>query len=173
MQPCDIFRAIETNNKKAILGWFKSKPNIDELNEQGQTPLIICVKKNKKRWLKKLLNLGAHVNAIDKSGKTALDYAVERKNKPLTLELCKHNAKVTTEQNLSKVQLTIKRKTKKMKIVAGVFGVMGALSFASNLSQGRLSVPVGDALITGCSAASAVNWSNIAAEYDSSMILKA
>ena len=36
----DIFQAIEQNNKKFIKQWLQNSPDLDVVNEQGQTVLI-------------------------------------------------------------------------------------------------------------------------------------
>ena len=111
-QASDVFKAIESNNKKEIQKWLKSNPNVDVLNDQEQSVLIAAVCAENDYLVKQLLKRKATVNVIDKSGKTALDYAVELKQNNMVLKLVKREAMVTSQENLVCVQKTLKRRAR-------------------------------------------------------------
>lgn len=48
--------------------------DINAVNAQGESPLIIAARKNNRHAMKALLGCGAHTDIQDKNGKTALDY---------------------------------------------------------------------------------------------------
>lgn len=111
-QPADIFKAIEANNKKEIKSWLKNNPDVDLVNDQGQTVLMKAVREGNKTLVALLLNLKAPVNVIDVFGKTALDYAVELQYNKIILKLVKHGAKVTTREHLVNVEKVVKRRAR-------------------------------------------------------------
>lgn len=53
---------------------LKQKVNVNELNSNHDSPLHLAVTKNKRDFVRKLLNEKARLNVINKEGKTPLDY---------------------------------------------------------------------------------------------------
>ena len=104
MQAIDIFQAVEVNDKVAVRQWLRSKPNVELLNEQGQSLLHVAVQAGNRTLVKDLLKKKIDVNLIDQFGKTAMDYAVELGEAKIILSLAKYKAMVTLEDNLSKVK---------------------------------------------------------------------
>jgi len=130
-QASDIFKAIELNDKKVIQKWLKNNPDVDLINDQGQTVLIKAVQAGNKDLVKKLLKQRVAVNAIDQSGKMALDYAAELNKHKIVVMLAKKNATVGHQDNLQKVA-QIKKHHRNMAIVKGVLisaGVYVGLGF--------------------------------------------
>lgn len=126
LQAADIFKAIETNNKKMIQSWLKYNPDIDLCNKQGQTVLMKAVEFGNKSLVYKLLKQGAFVNAVDQFGRTALDYAVELSHKKIVKMLVANQGAVTIESNAVRCQEMIcsysflKRVAKIVLITTGV-----------------------------------------------------
>jgi len=58
---------------------LSKKNNIDSINVYGESALIRASLRGHKEVVKYLINQGADKNIKDKSGKTALDWAVENK----------------------------------------------------------------------------------------------
>ena len=98
-QASDVFKAIEQNNKKEIKAWLKNNPDVDLVNDQGQTALIKAVQQENKYLVAQLLKCGAEVNKVDRFVRTALDYAVELGNKKIAKMLTGVSGMVTTESN--------------------------------------------------------------------------
>ncbi len=121
LQTGDIFKAIESNNKKDITKWLKADSDFNVLNEQGQTVVIAAVKVGNKKLIKQLLKKKIDVNLLDYSGKTALDHAIELKKINIILYLVTKKAKVTNESNLAKVRDLVVKQCKKMYIISSVF----------------------------------------------------
>ncbi len=109
-QASDIFKAIESKNQRVIQSWLKYNPDIEMVNDQGQTVLMKAVLAENKSLVRTLLKKGVSVNAIDQFGRTALDYAVELHNKEISKVLVKNQGMVTSEVNAVKCQeLVIKK----------------------------------------------------------------
>ncbi len=108
-QASDIFKAIESNNKKEIQKWLKGNPNIDQLNDQGQSVLVAAVQAGNKGLVKQLLKRNAAVNVVDKAGRTALDYAAELQHNKIVIKLIEDEAQVAIQANVIKVQKVLKR----------------------------------------------------------------
>ncbi len=106
-QAIDIFHAISRGNIKTVNAWVKLNSNLSICNEQGQSVLHAAVLANNKNIVKLLLKSSINVNEIDKKGKTALDYAIDYGYESIVLELGKHKAKVTTEQNAEFVKILL------------------------------------------------------------------
>ena len=106
-QASDIFKAIELNDKKVIQKWLKNNPDVDLVNDQGQTVLIKAVQQENKNLVYQLLKCGAVVNKVDRFGRTALDYAVELGNKKIAKMLLGVSAMVTTESNAVRCHMLI------------------------------------------------------------------
>ena len=119
-QASEVFRAIESKNKQIINTWLKNNPDVDLLNEQGQTVLMKAVQVGNIALAKRLLQKGASVNVIDRLGKTALDYAVELNNKNIAKQLLKYKAMVTTEVNAVKCRTIIKTNGFKRLLLCGL-----------------------------------------------------
>lgn len=100
----------------------------------GTTQLIEAVKINSKSKLKKALKV-ADINFVDKFGKTAMDYAVEKNNKKFIFELAKQHALVTTDSNRLLVKAVIQQKINAYKgagiawILAGPAAIVGGTGF--------------------------------------------
>ena len=97
----NIFKSIESNDKKSIKQWLNAKNNLQELNGDNQTALIKSVQNNNKQLAYNLLKNNIAVNHLDNFSKTALDYAVESNNKKIIKILIKNGGKVTTEANFN------------------------------------------------------------------------
>ena len=123
-----IFDYIQQGNTKAIKYWLQSSEDLEVKNELGQTPLIQAVIYGNKSLIQKLLKFRVEVNVVDAANKTALDYAVESRSNKLVLILVKKGAKVTTEQNLEKVQDIIEKQVAFLKKWSIAFAVSLAFS---------------------------------------------
>lgn len=73
--------------------------------------LFEAVKTSCKRDVKQYLHQGIDVNALDQTGKTALDYAVNNENKAIIKLLLKKKAKVTSECNALKCRELVARRS--------------------------------------------------------------
>ncbi len=124
----DIFRAIEVRDKRAISQWLKNKPDLNVVNDQGQTVLVVAVQAGNKSLIHRLLRNNVDVNALDKNGETALDYAAKLGHKQIILELASKNAKVSSIVNLEIVQDIIESKLEQAKNFAFLSGLLGVLS---------------------------------------------
>lgn len=100
----------------------------------GTTTLIEAVKSGKKSNFKTALKV-ADVNFVDKSGKTAMDYAAENNNKKFIFELAKQHARVTTEKNRGIILTTLQHKITAYKgggiawLLAGPAWLVGGTGF--------------------------------------------
>ena len=120
----DIFYEISKNNIRAIQFWLKTKPDLSITNNQGQTVLGAAVIANKRNMVKFLIKAGANVNALDRSKKTALDYAVESDNVKISATLAKYYAKVTTAENMYRFKDLMRGYATKLFIRALIIGVV-------------------------------------------------
>src|SRR6056297_1123881 len=90
-----LFKYIRNNNIDAIREYvIKNFDAIEEINEDGDSPLIYTVKQGKPYIAKALIDLGANVNFISENGETALSAAV-KSEKPYYINLfIIHGAKI-------------------------------------------------------------------------------
>ena len=70
-----LHMAARAKNVDFLVLAVKHGANIEIINLQGYTPLITAIKSDAKNYVKKLVDLGADVNATDEKGDTALDIA--------------------------------------------------------------------------------------------------
>lgn len=74
-----IFYAIDGNHIKQIQQILKEKPDaLNAPNEQGDTPLLYCIKNEKSNLAQRFLDAGADITKNAADGKTALHLAVEK-----------------------------------------------------------------------------------------------
>lgn len=74
-----IFYAIDGNHIKQIQQILKEKPDaLNAPNEQGNTPLLYCIKNGKSDLAQEFLKVGADITKKAANGKTALHLAVEK-----------------------------------------------------------------------------------------------
>lgn len=71
-------RAIYREKPEAIDRYLASGADINTADGNGGTPLIYAAQANNLPLMKKLLERGAHVDAMDRKGNSALSYAVAR-----------------------------------------------------------------------------------------------
>ncbi|MCX5924322.1 MAG: ankyrin repeat domain-containing protein [Candidatus Dependentiae bacterium] len=76
-QAVDIFYEISKGNRRSVKSWLKSSPDLSICNKLGQSVLHAAVLANSDHMVKIVLTSKVPVNALDKTGKTALDYAVD------------------------------------------------------------------------------------------------
>ncbi|HSW75637.1 MAG TPA: ankyrin repeat domain-containing protein [Candidatus Saccharimonadales bacterium] len=125
-QTTDIFYEISKGNlSKNTENWLKNSENKNMVNAKGQTILHHAVLTGNIQIIKKVANSNVDVNALDKAGKTALDYAVDHGNKNIIQYLLMKKASVTTEQNALFAKELIKPSTLyKIGIALVVIGVI-------------------------------------------------
>ncbi|HSW75638.1 MAG TPA: ankyrin repeat domain-containing protein [Candidatus Saccharimonadales bacterium] len=80
--------------------WLKSSECKTMINDKGQTILHHAVLSGNIKIIKKVANSNVDINALDKAGKTALDYAVDHGNKNVIVHLLNKKASVTTQENV-------------------------------------------------------------------------
>ncbi|MBI2352914.1 hypothetical protein HYV11_01560 [Candidatus Dependentiae bacterium] len=73
------------------------------------------------------------VDHEDRSGKTAMDYAVYFGNKKIIKRLLKENAAVTTDQNLDYLKNFLRGRTRRFGIVSGIFGAFAGVRVLSDV----------------------------------------
>jgi len=104
---------IKYNNLKGVLVISKLKGfNIDEIDHNGDTPLIHAIKNNSnnEKLIEILLMCGANSNQLSKENKVPLIYAIEKKSISIANLLIKYKANIDFElQNgLTPLKLAIK-----------------------------------------------------------------
>lgn len=137
LQAIDIFQAVEVNNKQTIGQWLTSKPNVNVLNEQGQSLLHVVVKSGNRKLVRVLLEKKVDINIIDSLGKTALDYAVELKHKKIVFDLAKKNAAIGLDSNLAELEKLLKNRSNKFRFLGFLFlsiGLIGSVFHSLLLS---------------------------------------
>ncbi len=153
----DIFKALEINDKKIMRAWFKQSDDcMNVVNQDGQTPLIVAVKKNKRSLVKKLLKRGAFVNQKDNSSQTAMDYAVLAGNKKLITLLLKKDAAVTTDQNVDYLKNFLSKRVRRFGIVSGIFGAFAGINALQSIGSGKVTTGTfinGNSIISGATFA--------------------
>ncbi|CVK96701.1 related to ankyrin 3 [Fusarium mangiferae] len=77
------------------LSTFVDQPGVDlnARNHLGQTPVHVAASINRAEGLYILMRKGADINSLDNEGRTPLDYAVERDNKPSSQFLIENGGK--------------------------------------------------------------------------------
>jgi hypothetical protein len=88
----ELFQAAKTNDIILVNQAFLKKPDIDALNDQGETALIIAVKNRSQKVIAFLLRAGASVNLRDHLSRTALHWGVIVKDKEIIKLLLDYNA---------------------------------------------------------------------------------
>tara|TARA_Y100000588_G_C14063398_1_gene842486 strand:+ start:454 stop:993 length:540 start_codon:yes stop_codon:yes gene_type:complete len=124
----NVFDDLAKNNKKSLKLWIMNTTDINQLNEQGQTPLIKAIQKKRIYFVGKLLSSPkTDLNIIDDFGKTALDYAVEMNLKNLAFAMIIYKGKVTNLDNLKKLTKIIKSKKRFASVVGGLNLILGTV----------------------------------------------
>jgi len=98
-----LFKAIELEAIEKIKELVDWGIDIDEINDNGDTPLIFSIKNENLDMVKFLLDLSANPNQEDDFGKTPLIYAIESENMPIIRCLVDRGA--TIAQNNNKILL--------------------------------------------------------------------
>lgn len=109
----EIFYLIKQNNIKGIQLISKCKDfNIEEVDKNGNTPLLFAIKQSSINinLIETLLFCGANVNHIDKNGKISLFYAIEACNPELVKLLIEYNVDINfvLSNGLNPLKLAIK-----------------------------------------------------------------
>jgi hypothetical protein len=125
----DIFYEIAQGNKKAVKAWLKIKPDLSIKNEQGRSVLTVAVLCSDHKIAKMLVKAGVAINAIDASGKTALDHAVENGSVKVVYDLIKKDGKVTTADNLYRLKSIIKDRSHSLLMRFAVLFFVGGVLF--------------------------------------------
>lgn len=86
-----IFHPIEKGDLNAI-SISESCSNYNIFNDEGSTPLHLCIKNGDTTILKELLKNGAKIDQSNKEGNTLLEYACQLKDPNLISFLVKHGA---------------------------------------------------------------------------------
>lgn len=128
VQASDIFLDIQYRDYKAIARWWKGNPDVQVVNEQGQTLLIKAVQSGNRALVRRLLKNKVEINHIDDLSKTALDYAAEYGHKKLVLDLVKRKAMVTTQENLAAVKQVVTSRYRFFKAISSVFTIVTLIS---------------------------------------------
>jgi len=77
----DIFNAIETGDLKEVERLInKDEVDVNQTNNNGETPLYVACHKNNLKIVKFLLENGANINKSNKDGATVLFFACYRNN---------------------------------------------------------------------------------------------
>lgn len=85
----NIFYDVSCRDKVAVKRWLATKPDLTIKNMSGQLILTTAVLSGNWEIVAMLIKAGAPINVIDQYGKTALDYAVERKQVNIARKLVK------------------------------------------------------------------------------------
>jgi len=100
----DIFHAIKTGSKKQVKRWSEAKKDVNQLNEDGQSALIVAAACGNARMIKKILESQIDVNIVDNFGKTALDWAVAQGKFKVIAPLIIANGKVAQKDSVRAIQ---------------------------------------------------------------------
>lgn len=92
MEELTVFKAIETNNRKGVERFIELKGNLEELNAEGQTPLMLATYLKRNELALLLMKAGANVNAQDAILNSPFLYAGAEGNIELVKEALKHGA---------------------------------------------------------------------------------
>ena len=87
----DIFNPIEKGDLNAI-SMSESYSNYNVFNDEGSTPLHLCIKNGDATILKEFLKNGAKIDLNNKNGNTLLEYACQLKDPNLISFLVNHGS---------------------------------------------------------------------------------
>ena len=87
----EIFNPIEQGDLNAIT-MSESYSNYNIFNDEGSTPLHVCIKNGDTTILKEFLKNGAKIDLNNKNGNTLLEYACQLKDPNLITFLVKHGS---------------------------------------------------------------------------------
>lgn len=92
MKERNIFKAIDLNDRKEVEHLLASNIDLEQTNEEGQTPLMLATYLKKNELAILLMKAGANVNAQDAILNSPFLYAGAEGNIELVKEALKHNA---------------------------------------------------------------------------------
>ena len=78
--------------------------DLNSVTENNESALIGATRYNRKSTVAFLLDQGVNLNIVDREGKTALNYALERQHSDIVDMLQAKNAKASDEQTIAKAQ---------------------------------------------------------------------
>lgn len=85
----ELMKAVFNDDEASIKGLIKKRVNVNAMNNQGSTALMIAVKQGYENIIEILLEAGAKLEITDKNGKTALELEVDRHKSIVNLLLGK------------------------------------------------------------------------------------
>eukprot|EP00466_Bigelowiella_natans_P008821 jgi/Bigna1/139097/aug1.48_g13805 len=94
-----IHKAVHDNDIDRLERLISRGGNIEERDDNGNTPLGHAARKGKLYVLKSLVGMKANIEAEDKKGKTALDRAKERGHSNIVAFLSNQKARIKAEEN--------------------------------------------------------------------------
>lgn len=92
MKEKNIFKAIDLNDRKEVEHLLASNIDLEQTNEEGQTPLMLATYLKRNELAILLMKAGANVNAQDAILNSPFLYAGAEGNIELVKEALKHNA---------------------------------------------------------------------------------
>ncbi|MFA5998699.1 MAG: ankyrin repeat domain-containing protein [Candidatus Babeliales bacterium] len=138
----DIFHEISQGNlSRNTQSWLKSPESKTMVNDYGQTILHQAVLTGNMRVIKQIAISNVDINALDKDGKTALDYAVDYGYKSAIHYLLKKNASVTTQENAFFIKKLLQPISIINKVIKTIF-IIGAVAFTFGITLLLLSIPL-------------------------------
>jgi len=105
-QSKQLLIAVEQSNLSAVKDLLKIKDiNINIQDKEGQTPLMLAIKRNHQPIIIELINHGADLNIQDKDGKTALMLAIMDINQSMAIKLMDGSADLNIRDKNGKTAL--------------------------------------------------------------------
>ncbi len=102
----DVPKIKKLLREKTFFFLFKSKKiDVNAVNKEGETPLILATPENSVEAVKLLLEHGADVNVVNKKGETPLILATRKNSVEVVKLLLEHGADVNLNDNLKKSPL--------------------------------------------------------------------
>lgn len=105
-----LIEALLSNDYQLFDKLIEDNVDVNEVDEDGQTALMIVANAGNINYVKKLLEKNADPNIQDKTyGFTALMYATQNKNKEIISELVKHNAdiNISAQDDITALKIAI------------------------------------------------------------------
>lgn len=113
-QENDLFKALDAGNEEAINKLIKNKNNLEKRNDNGDTPLLYCLKNKKlQKHASKLIAVPVDLNAQDNNGNTALHLAAQNGLSTTIKKLLKnpsYDKTITNKQGQTALMLAAQQK---------------------------------------------------------------